>query len=70
MRTLSKWIYFRLLPLYFPTNRRFKSGFQLAIWCCIDCRKSSNLLEVVKGTRIMLRKNHKTILVIKKGEIE
>jgi hypothetical protein len=69
MKTLSKWIYFSLLPLYLPVNRRFTKGLQIAIWCCIDCRKCDNLLEVIKGTRITLRKNYKPILVIKKGEI-
>ncbi len=68
MKKLSGWIY-RFLPVYIPSKRAYSPKLHLAIWCCVDCKKSSNLWEVLKGTRITLRKNNNPIWVIKKGEI-
>ena len=68
METLSTWIY-RKLPVYIPNNREYSLKLHIAIWCCIDCKKSNNLWEVIKGTRITIRKNAKPIFVIKKGEV-
>lgn len=69
LKRLSSNIYHRLLPIYILGNRRFTGKLHLAIWCCIDCKKSGNLMEVLKGTRITLRKKHVPMWVIKKGEI-
>nr|DAN89892.1 MAG TPA: hypothetical protein [Caudoviricetes sp.] len=69
MKKLSRWLYYSLFPVYIPGNRRFSCKLHLAIWCCIDCRKSGNLWEVIKGTRITLRKDNHPVCVIKKGEI-
>jgi hypothetical protein len=68
MKKVSSWLYCSFLPAYIPANRRFSSKLHLAIWCCIDVKNSRNLLKVLKGIRITLRKNDKPILVIKKGE--
>jgi hypothetical protein len=69
MKKLSKYIYFDLLPIYLPSSRRFSDKLHLAIWCCIDYRKSGNLWEILKGVRITIRKNNRPIFVVKKGEI-
>ena len=68
MKKLSRWIY-RFLPVYIPSTRAYSPKLHLAIWCCVDCKKSSKLWEVLKGTRITLRKNNNPIWVINKGEI-
>jgi hypothetical protein len=68
MKKISRLLYYDFLPKYIPANRRFSDKLHLAIWCCIDIKNSGNLLKVLKGTRITLRKNHKPILVIKRGE--
>lgn len=68
MKKISRWIY-KTLPVYIPGKRAYSPKLHLALWCGIDCRKSGNLWEVIKGTRITLRKNHGPIWVIKKGEV-
>ena len=62
---LSKWLYNKVLPIYIPKDTKVR----FAIWCCIDCRRSGDLWEVLKGTRITLRKDGCAIWVIKKGEV-
>lgn len=54
MKKLSRWLY-RFLPVYLPRRRAYSPKLHLAIWCCIDCKKSSKLWEVLKGTRIKYR---------------
>ena len=61
----SKWLYNTVLPIYIPKDTKVS----LAIWCCIDARRSGNLWEVMKGTRITLRKDGRAICVIKKGKV-
>lgn len=62
---IARWLYNDVLPIYMPEDTKVR----LAIWCCIDCRKSRNLWTVLKGIRITLRKDGKAIWVIKKGEV-
>ncbi len=69
MTKLSKKLYSSILPIYLPKNRRFSSKTHLAIWCGGDLRKAGNLWYVLKATRVTIRKGHKPILVLKKGEI-
>lgn len=66
MKIIAKWIYKKVLPIYIP-KRIVK--YKLAIWCCIDVKDSGNLLKVLKGTRITIRKLGSAIFVIKTGEV-
>jgi hypothetical protein len=69
MKKLSNWIYYKLLPIYIPRERAHTERLHFAVWCCIDCKKSGNLLDVMRGMRITVRKNHRPKLVVKRGEI-
>lgn len=60
---------YRFLPIYLPRRREYGNKLHLAIWCCGDCMKQGNLWYVLKATRITIRKGHKPILVLKKGEV-
>jgi hypothetical protein len=69
MNRISNWVYCNLLPIYIPTRWGYTAKLHLAIWCAIDARRAGRLRNVLKGTRITIRKNHSPILVIKKGEV-
>lgn len=55
------------LPFYFPTKRAHEDKLYLAIWNCGT--KPQTFIQILKDIRITIRKNHKPILVIKKGSI-
>jgi hypothetical protein len=57
------------LPIYIPKSRRFTDECHIAIWNCGDCKNHKSLWRTLKDIRITLRKNHKAILVIKKGDV-
>lgn len=63
---LAECIYTKMLPRYFPN---YNTKYALAIWCCIDNKLKTNLVEVLKGTRITIRKGGSPIFVIKKGHV-
>ena len=65
INNLSRYIYRKILPIYIPS---VYSKYRLAVWCCIDVKKSGDLFEVLKGTRVTIRKDGSPIFVIKKGE--
>lgn len=59
----------KMFPIYIPASRRFSDKLHLAIWNCGDCKRHKNLYHTLQDIRITLRKNHKSILVIKKGDV-
>ena len=63
---LTKW-YDKILPVYIPRNRIFSPELHLAIWSTptMPC----SWLDILKSMRITIRKDHKPIYIIKKGEI-
>ena len=55
------------LPFYFPTERAHGDKLHLAIWNC--GKRPQTFIQKLKDIRITIRKNHKPILVIKKGDV-
>lgn len=55
------------LPFYFPTKRAHGDKLHLAIWNCGT--RPQTFIQKLKDIRITIRKNHKPILVIKKGNV-
>lgn len=55
-----------ILPIYIPKNRRFKSELHIAIWNC--GKYPQTFKQALLDTRITIRKNHRPIIVIKKGD--
>ena len=53
------------LPFYFPKKREATAKLHLAIWNCGT--RPQTFIQKLKDIRITIRKNHKPILVIKKG---
>lgn len=53
------------LPFYFPKKRENTAKLHLAIWNCGT--RPQTFIQKLKDIRITIRKNHKPILVIKKG---
>jgi hypothetical protein len=56
----------KVLPFYFPKSRMFTKQFHLAIYN--QGKRPQTFLQALRDTRIVFKKNHKTIFVIKKGE--
>jgi hypothetical protein len=54
------------LPIYFPKKRFGTAKLHLAIWNCGT--RPQTFIQKLKDIRITIRKNHKSIIVIKKGD--
>ena len=63
---LSKRIYEKWLPIYIPS---VEAKYKIAIWNCMDAKKSNSLWEVFKGIRITIRNGGRILFVIKKGHV-
>lgn len=59
----------RVLPLYFPADRRFTPKLHLAIWNCGYCSDHRKLWQTLRDIRITIRKDCNPIIVIKKGHV-
>jgi hypothetical protein len=55
------------LPFYFPKENAAGKKLHLAIWNCGT--RPQTFIKKLKDIRITIRKNHKPILVIKKGDV-
>lgn len=55
------------LPIYFPKKNNGTAKLHLAIWNCGT--RPQSFIQKLKDIRITIRKNHKPIIVIKKGSI-
>ena len=55
-----------ILPFYFPKQNAYTNRIHLAIWNC--GKRPQSFRQVLKDIRITIRKNHKPIFVIKKGD--
>ena len=58
-----------ILPIYIPKSRRFTDKLHIAIWNCGDCKRHKNLWHTLQDIRITIRKKHKVLFVIKKGDV-
>jgi len=56
-----------LMPIYFPKKNRYTEKLHLAIWNC--GMRPQSFWKMIKDIRITIRKDHKPILVIKKGSL-
>jgi len=55
------------LPIYIPESRAYTEKLHIAIWNCGT--RPQTLWQAIRDTRITIRKNHKPIVVIKKGDV-
>lgn len=53
------------MPLYIPRKRAYSEGYCLAVWNLGLGRQ--NLWDLIRNTRITIRKDGKPVYVVKKG---